>query len=267
MDRRRDDSIGNVVPRTTMSEIEQTPEMVERVAKALYDSAVRQAFDAVSAAPVDIEKIGRVLDEVRASSDRAAAILLFALIDDLTIFHFSRYLNHDIRGGVASLFEANGMLSTANNRFTLAAAMFWIDQETYADLHIVRKIRNHFAHETEISSFDHERVNGLIHSLSHSESPILKTDELEFLREFKLSCRCLFLVRSGLLVNRLVQDLIVRHPSMLHRVSPRDVMNVEWEKQPQNIASLTRCIARFALQVIGTSKPKPRDSSSPEALV
>jgi DNA-binding MltR family transcriptional regulator len=92
-----------------------------------------------------------LVDTLRADSDRAAAVLgvsvLDAQLEDLfraTLIHFTPKESFD------GLFSANGPLATFSARINLAFSLGWISDDVRRDLHVLRDIRNTFAH-----SFDH----------------------------------------------------------------------------------------------------------------
>ncbi len=224
--------------------------LVKEVSDAIYGATVKQALEMAATVPVDCKKIQSTLDEAKTNTDRATAILIFALIDDLFIYYYSLFLNKEISGGVKSLFDGNGMLSTAHNRITLAASLYWVSKATYKDLKILKKIRNEFAHKTTVHTFSEQPVESLVLSLEPYENAILKNSDLKDLHlQRKLSVRELFLLRSGMLIKNLVSELILYRSAITHQVGIRD-MHSDWDKAPDNVKEISRCIARFSLQII-----------------
>lgn len=67
-------------------------------------------------------------------------------------------LSSDISGRI---FGGNGPLSTISSRIDLAYALGLLSKEMRRDLHLVRKIRNDFAHTSEKINFESERVVNL----------------------------------------------------------------------------------------------------------
>jgi hypothetical protein len=127
--------------------------MIERVAEALYRHAVKQAYEQIAAEVLPIEKIVAVFEEAVTASDREAAIVIFCLIDDLATDFFRRKLIGKVSSGVDETFlTGNGMLASAYNKIALLAGLEWIQNETYRNLTLMRKIRNEFAHHVEIQA-------------------------------------------------------------------------------------------------------------------
>src|SRR5262252_1358762 len=66
---------------------------VERAAKAMYLSLVRSAQAKIAAKALPIEKIKTVFEDAIEASDREAAIVIFALIDDIATEFFPRTID------------------------------------------------------------------------------------------------------------------------------------------------------------------------------
>src|SRR5258707_8707000 len=95
-----------------MTDSTRPSSMVERVAKALYETAVNQAREEVSKFVIPIDKIRTVFNAALAASDREAAIIIFCLIDDIITDFFRLKLKGDI-DIESSFFANNGILATA----------------------------------------------------------------------------------------------------------------------------------------------------------
>lgn len=83
---------------------------------------------------------------LRSESDRAAGILGAALLD--------QFLEHLFRARLAvetpeSVFAFRGPLGDFAARIDLAFALGWFDADTQSDLHVIRGIRNSFAHSSD----------------------------------------------------------------------------------------------------------------------
>src|SRR5664279_1524149 len=90
--------------------------------------------------------LGIVVSEVQTETDRGAALIVSAWLDDaLDTFLQSRVI--DDSKVVAALFGINQPLATFSSRINLAYAFGFIGKASYSDLHIVREVRNQFAHE------------------------------------------------------------------------------------------------------------------------
>jgi len=87
-------------------------------------------------------------NSMRKESDRAAAVLGAAFLDSALGELFESRCRPRV---TADMLRANGVLGTFSNRIRMAYAIGWIAEDTHHDLHIVRKIRNEFAHHQDHS--------------------------------------------------------------------------------------------------------------------
>jgi hypothetical protein len=156
-------------------------------------------------------------------------------------------LNPDIRGGLDTLFERNGILSTTHGRITLSAALRWIDKPTYQDLHLLRDIRNRFAHRVSIRSFSDNPVRGYIASMSHREDSIYKNADVSamFRSRASLSPREIYMLRAIGVVDSVCMDFIHLPAARAHQVHPTDMFKEGFEAAPEWLRNLKREVARF----------------------
>ena len=97
----------------------------------------------------------------REESDRALPVVALGYIDRLCTDRFLEHLNPNVADGVRSLAQQSGPLSSLSNRIAMMHALRWISDDTAADLHTLRRIRNEFAHDP-FTSFSEDRVASLI---------------------------------------------------------------------------------------------------------
>jgi Mannitol repressor len=103
-------------------------------------------------------------DEIEASSDRAAAIVSAAFLDDqLTVALKSRL--HQDKRIIDDMFDQSGALGTFSAKINLAFLIGMFSKEAIQDLHIIRKVRNEFAHELATKNFKSQRVADLIKNM------------------------------------------------------------------------------------------------------
>jgi hypothetical protein len=118
-------------------------------------------------------------------SDRAVPILYFSFIDTRLEGLIRHDMSGDVQGGIDELFGGLGMLATASARINFCHAVRWISPLSAGDLHRVRKIRNHFAHERR-PSFEDQVVQSHLSDMEirpiwralHQEQGGLKIDDL-----------------------------------------------------------------------------------------
>lgn len=92
---------------------------------------------------VDFEKQFKKFSErFSQETDRACAVLGAAFLDAILEGLFRSRL----RGKTDALLSVNGPLGSFSSRTDLTYALAWIDEDTYADLKLIGRIRNKFAH-------------------------------------------------------------------------------------------------------------------------
>ena len=109
------------------------------------------------------------------SSARAYGIVLSAILEN----HLTAILRLLMRreSKIADeLFRPTGPLGPFGTKIRLAYLMRVIDKDVYTDLTIVTKIRNAFAHDLSVNSFDEQMVRDLIKNM-HCYSMLLNIAE------------------------------------------------------------------------------------------
>src|SRR5450830_482812 len=98
------------------------------------------------------EKINFLKQEFKGSSDRAAAIIGGAFLEDylesMLQYYFIADTKHD-----SVIFEGNGPLSTFSAKISLCYRIGLISKNEYEKLEAIRAIRNKFAHELSFLNF------------------------------------------------------------------------------------------------------------------
>lgn len=91
------------------------------------------------------------------ANDRSIAIIGSAYLDaKLEVLIRSKLV--DDKKCIDQAFEQNGPLGTFSSKITFCYLLGLISSIEQKNMHIVRKIRNTFAHEYEVDSFEHPRV-------------------------------------------------------------------------------------------------------------
>jgi len=96
-------------------------------------------------------------EQVEFDSDRAAGIVAGAIVDTRLEHALRSKLknNIDVANG---LFNSRGALGSFGAKIDLAYLMGILSEDSYSDLKILQKIRNDFAHNLGLSSFDEQSI-------------------------------------------------------------------------------------------------------------
>ena len=107
-------------------------------------------------------------------SDRGAAVLAGSYVEN----HLGLYLESKmIDPSVAErIFSSDGPLSTFSQRIDFAQAFGFLSKAQCADLHLIKKIRNHFAHHPKEASFNDKPVSDWVEHLIASKTKTTMPD-------------------------------------------------------------------------------------------
>ena len=126
--------------------------------------------------------------ELRGESERSAVILAAANFEDWlreTIMMKFVTLSKGLR---KRIFENYGPLSTFTAKIDIAFALEIYDERTRKSLHIIRKIRNEFAHSPKAIKFDNAKLSRMCRRLDmgdESQSNDLRERYLTYLIEVR----------------------------------------------------------------------------------
>jgi DNA-binding MltR family transcriptional regulator len=111
-------------------------------------------------------------EQFRSESDRACAILAAAALDESLRRLLQKYLVPAPGRTDALLDGANAPLSSFSAKIDAAFRLGLVSEQFARDLHLIRKIRNDFAHDLEKSTFSDAAVADRVKELV-KESPLL----------------------------------------------------------------------------------------------
>ena len=101
-------------------------------------------------------------------TDRGAAVLAGSYAENLLGLYLKLFMtDHSLN---EKIFGAHGSLSSFSQRIDFAQAFGYLSKQQCADLHIVRKIRNHFAHHPKSASFTESPIREWASALSTASS-------------------------------------------------------------------------------------------------
>jgi len=153
------------------------------------------------------------IDEFKEESDRAAVILGAAKLD-LYLYQILIKVLLPNPSGQDDLFDGDGPLSTFSAKIHLSYRMGLIDAGLAHSLHMIRKIRNAFAHEVtgcKLDSGSHrDRVKELM-------APLISYDKFEKGREafFKDETSCSAYFRTTLAIIALGLEVLLKRAEPL----------------------------------------------------
>lgn len=132
----------------------------------ILDHALRDSGFAEADLAKDIFTFQRSL---RRETDRGCALTAGAYLDELLRRLLGLYLR-DERNVVEQFFAASGFLSSFSAKIDMAYSLGLLEEDTRAALHLVRKIRNEFAHISAGLAFRQDRIASRCASLNSDRS-------------------------------------------------------------------------------------------------
>ena len=148
----------------------------------------------------DIVAANRALAEISKESDRAAAVLVGAEIDNrLTQLLEAYFLPKSKRS--TRLLEQDGPLGTFSSKIEIIYRIGFIPPEFHQDLQIVRNIRNDFAHKGAGLCFTDNRMRDLCNNLFCSSD--MKAPSKDDSDAYNAYPRNRFLTSAGIILGHL----------------------------------------------------------------
>lgn len=121
----------------------------------------------------DSKEAGEPIAQLRAAvgtllldSQASRAIVYSSLLEEHLKLGLSVKMTNINRSIEQTLFEGYGPLSTLNSKIDIAFALGILPEALFKNAHIIRKIRNKFAHSTKKLNFESETVIKLCKKLS-----------------------------------------------------------------------------------------------------
>jgi hypothetical protein len=169
--------------------------------------------------PHSEEIIAGAIKELEKQSDRGAGIIAAALIEEILetiILSRLRPLSSD---KYRDLFHGNSPLASFAAKIDIAYAIGVINDLGRIQLHLIRKIRNEFAHRIKPLDFEHPDIKQLITSNELiANSGLLKQTTIRdgYLWSFRVTAISLMFWRDPRITLKLVHD---EHPELAAAVS------------------------------------------------
>lgn len=225
-----------------------TDDPVSMTAGRMYGAEVARVREQAASYDIGAERLRKTFEGARAEADRSSAILLFALAEDLMLSGLKQHLHGEVKGGWDELSGGNGLLATASDRITLLALLSWIHPTVYADLRVLKTIRNRFAHHPDVIGFDEQKIRSQISALTPIEKALLQ--KMAVGADTVISPRQLYLIRAGSTIVRLVLNLAVAPAARKGNVAPGHIDMVDWEQLPPNLQELFNISAEHMAAVM-----------------
>jgi DNA-binding MltR family transcriptional regulator len=122
-------------------------------------------------------KIEQAIAQIARNSDRAIGIIAAAVLEE----HITNAIKKRWRDSpkvADGLLQIEGPLGNFGPKIDLVFLMGLISPEGHQDMKIIKKIRNKFAHNLEVDTFETPLIKGWCFELSHFEKFVLKDEEM-----------------------------------------------------------------------------------------
>lgn len=139
------------------------PESAARASGEILARAAEKAGMTITRIPHDVLLLRELLGR---ESDRGAALMAAAYLESELSILLGAFLVDDTRAQKALLSES-GPLAAFSARIELAYLLGLVSPVGRRDLHLIRKIRNDFAHSPTNVSFDTEAIRSRCGELEH----------------------------------------------------------------------------------------------------
>jgi len=128
-------------------------------------------------------------------SDRGAAVLAGSYVENHLGLHLRAKM---IDSSVAErIFSSDGPLSTFFQRIYFAQAFGFLSKAQCSDLHLIKKVRNHFAHHPKDASFSDKPVSDWVENIIASKIQVAMPDGAA---ETVGDARLRYLISAGMFV-------------------------------------------------------------------
>jgi len=142
-------------------------------------------------------------------SDRASGLMSAAFLEDYLSRLIGAFMVDNIKVK-SEIFSHNGPLGTFSSKIDMAFMLGLISDNTKRDLHLLRKIRNEFAHSAKPLEFTNSAINSRCGELSCTEQiPKTASPRTLFNRSMMVACQEMALTLINLKHTDEKQDKII----------------------------------------------------------
>ncbi len=159
------------------------------------------------------EQITAFLAELETQTDRGVAVIAAAVLDELMqMLLLARFIKIGSERKDALFQKIGAPLSPFSAKIELAFALGIISNEARLTAHLIRDVRNKFAHRIEQLSFDHPEVAEILDArLLASAKTAGKTRRERFLRSFQAVALVLYGTLSADIRIKAIEETHVSH--------------------------------------------------------
>jgi DNA-binding MltR family transcriptional regulator len=137
---------------------------------------------------IDDDADPAVVKEIEKHSDRGAALIAGALLEERLLKSIKKSLQQRNEAIEGKMFKGSGPLATFAAKIDLGLLLGIYKESTHKGLHIIRRIRNEFAHDPKPLSFRSQKIKALCQNIRHdpkqARAVIRKYPDLPFLADF-----------------------------------------------------------------------------------
>jgi DNA-binding MltR family transcriptional regulator len=223
--------------------VEGTIEDAYERAQDAWEGIARSRIEEVS--PPDWNDVIDFFVSLDEESDRAIPVLAFAFIDGEIERLLREAVNQKVHGGVSQLFGPLGPMGAASTRINMAHALYWLRDDTVHDLHLLRRIRNRFAHqriddglrdsETISDLSDHRLLPRIVNALYPDAHNLLTEAESDLDLRVFMTMRTHIVGASALTAWSALGELYVAPTSVRTGIDPLALMDAHSPSAPQGI--------------------------------
>jgi len=95
---------------------------------------------------VDLQRMATLIEEIQDQSDRGASIVAVAWVEESITAALESFLHHEPQSW-KRLFSGSGPLANLSSKIDLCRLLGLVSDAIRSDLHIIRSVRNEFAHQ------------------------------------------------------------------------------------------------------------------------
>lgn len=147
----------------------------------------------------EIARINRIIKEAFSESERSGVVLVGAELDLILKSFLSPYFLPDQKWGI-NLFSPEGPLGDFSAKIEMAYRLGFLVPAQHHDLHIIRKIRNKFAHGEQGVGFNDDSLRDMCLNLAYGKLMIEQFNKESNGKEIKMDTKTRFIMTGTVLL-------------------------------------------------------------------